>query len=70
MYVQNRPAEQRKEVIRLLDNDAFVYSCGSARVALVEALMECKSMISEDTDDYVRIWKAAKRFREYFWTNQ
>ncbi len=48
--LQHRLAERRKEAIRFLHDDAFFCTCGSARMGLVEALMECKSLISEDTE--------------------
>lgn len=41
-------------MIQLLDGDRLFYICGSARMALVEALMECKSLISEGMEKYDR----------------
>ena len=77
VYVQHRLVERKHEVVHLLDDDgAFFYICGSARMALdvrkalVDALIECKNLSSEDAEQYVRALKAAKRFREDVWANQ
>ena len=68
--MQYRLADRRKEGPRLLYDEAIFCIRGSACMGLVEALMDRKSLISEDTKECVRDSKAAKRFREYVRENQ
>jgi sulfite reductase (NADPH) flavoprotein alpha-component len=71
VYVQHRVWERRRDVVRWLDNGAFLYVCGDAksmakdvRAALVRAYADVKALAPEAAERVVAELERDKRYRQ------
>lgn len=74
VYVQHKLVERKDDVLKLIDNGAFIYVCGEAarmakdvHSALIQILSEGKDLSEEQAGEVIRNFKTLNRYQEDVW---